>query len=541
LAESSITIKKQTGDTRGLAFAIYARGKVLSTTGNYNEAEKDYLETITIHKEMGERLGLGMVYNKLGSLYVKMDRLKDAKETVKVGLDLSDKFNIVIIKFKCEYLLYSIYRLENNQAKALESLEKYLDQKEAVINTQTLKVIENYELINKMKDLEKEAQVQKEKAEIIAEKNRAEEAVRVRQEFLSGMSHEIRTPLNAIVTITSMMHEKAGSEERQMLNSLKYASNNLFRIVNDILYFTRLDAGTSSLETRLIKIKPFLENIAGTFEEEARKKGLKLALKMDVHLAENYEIDEIKLSQMLGNIISNAVKFTDKGKVDIEVEKLEGTIDSDKLRFKISDTGEGIPNEFIDKVFDSFSHTKPVMTRKHGGTGLGLAIVKGLVELHEGHIGVSSELGKGSEFYFDIGLKKQVEKAEKNVPVSTPLQGKTVLVAEDNELNAMVVRKLLTKWGMVSELARNGSEAIDKAKQKVYDFILMDIHMPEVNGFDATKFIRSEENMNTNTPVFALTADLTASMQKDYVQYFNGFLWKPLQIEKLFDALNSAA
>lgn len=537
----SMEIKQQTGDIRGYAFAIYGRGKVHAKKHLFFEAEADYKEALRIHLEMGEKLGLGMTYHKLGLLYFEMGNFDLAKKTLNKALEFSNAYNIVIIKFKCSYLLYRIARLENDPARSLEYLERYLKEKEGVINTQTLKVIENYELISQVKGMEKEAQMQKEKAEIMEKKNRAEEAVRVRQEFLSTMSHEIRTPLNAVITITSLLKEKSDPEDKQLLDSLKFASNNLMRIINDILDLSKLDAGKAHLETRQAGLKPLLENIWRTYEPMAREKGLKLSLKTDVSLADAYELDETKISQILGNLINNAIKFTEKGSVIIEVEKMPGSdAASDHLNFKITDTGEGIAPEFLNEIFESFSQIKPITTRRHGGTGLGLAIVKKLVELHEGSIHVSSEVGKGSTFHFDLKLKKAQIPEKPEIEPSNQLEGKNALLAEDNEINAFVARKLLSKWGVVTEHAVNGIEAIEKSKERTFDFILMDIHMPEMNGFDATEQIRKNENPNQNTPIFALTADITATQQEQYKPYFTGFLWKPLQIDKLREALINA-
>jgi hypothetical protein len=530
LAEESIRIKKQTGDDRGLAFAIYARGKVLTQTGRYAAAEQDLLSAITIHREMGERLGLGMAFHKLGRLYAQMGELEKARKVLGEGLAFSEKYNIVITKFKCDHLLYHIYRQLGDHSSALVHLERYLQEKELVINTQTLKVIENYELMGKMKALEQEAKLQK-----------AEEAMRVRQEFLSTMSHEIRTPLNAVITIISMLRDKSDAEEKQLLDALRFASNNLLRIINDILDFTKLDTGKAMLELHDVKFKPLLENIWHTYETMASEKGLKLALKLDVGLAESYELDETKLTQILGNLISNAIKFTEKGRIDIEIEKAGTDGVFDQLHFSIKDTGEGIHADDLNKIFESFSHIKPITTRKQGGTGLGLAIVKKLTELYGGTVDLKSTPGAGSTFSFTLRLKRGAGTIRQSASVPAQLQDKTALLAEDNDINAFVAIKLLSKWGITTVHAVNGFEAVEKARQKMFDFILMDIHMPEMNGFDAAAQIRSEENPNTRTPMFALTADITAAQQKEYAGFFNGFLWKPLQPDKLHEALARAA
>jgi signal transduction histidine kinase/ActR/RegA family two-component response regulator len=541
LISRAIAMKQQTGDIRGLAFSIYGRAKVYLFSGDYAEAENDFLTAIDMHIKMGESLGLGMAYHKLGGLYIKLNRFDDAKAILARGLEVSNKHKIAIIKFKCYYLLYVIDKQEGNINSALEYLEHYLKEKEAVINTQTLKIIENYELITKMKWLENEAKVQRERAEIIEKKNRAEEAARVKQDFLSTMSHEIRTPLNAVITISGLLNQKSNKEEQELLDSLKFAANNLLLIINDILDFTKLDSGKVQLEKRPVNFEKLLKNLRGTYYNLAKVKKIELALSVnpDVHSA--YEFDETKLAQILGNLISNAIKFTEHGAVTISVEKINGDRTYDTLRFAIKDTGVGIPKNSLDEVFESFSQPKSITTRKHGGTGLGLAIVKKLVALHDSDVLVESEVGKGSCFYFDLLLKKTAIPIEPPKTISIELKGKKVLLAEDNKVNAMVAMKLLSNWGMVTVHAENGLEAVDKACDQRFDYILMDIHMPEMNGFDATKYIKQGKNPNTKTPVFALTADVTAEYEEGYTHYFSGFLRKPIELDKLYEALVTAA
>jgi signal transduction histidine kinase/CheY-like chemotaxis protein len=539
LIERSITMKEQTGDTRGLAFSLYGRAKVYSRTKQFEKAESDFKRAVAIHQAMGERLGLGMAYCKMGTMYMEMGALDKAKDVLTTGLELSDQYNIVIVKFKCNYLLYRIFKLENNPVKALEYLELYLEQKEAVINTQTLKVIENYELISKMEALENEARVQIEKADIIDKKNRAEQAAIVKQEFLSTMSHEIRTPLNAVITIASLLGDKVNKKEKQFVDSLKFAANNLLLIINDILDFTKLDAGKAYLEAQPANFSLLFENIKNTYENLAKEKGIELLLKIDTGVAGSYEVDETKLSQIIGNLITNAIKFTESGQIEIKIEKINSHSDIDHLRVCIIDTGAGIAESHLEDIFDSFSQPQSITTRKQGGSGLGLAIVKKLVALHSSQIKVSSKLGEGSAFYFDLELKRSVNPIKAPVMHADKLKDKTVLLAEDNAINAMVAMKLLSNWKMAAEHVTNGLEAIEKAQVKAFDFILMDIHMPEMDGFDAVKHIREDKGHNTATPIFALTADITADHHEGYMGYFNGFLRKPIEINKLYEALIS--
>jgi signal transduction histidine kinase/CheY-like chemotaxis protein len=540
LIERSIAMKNKTGDIRGLAFALYGRGKVYIRSGQFDMAEEDLKECMSIHQQVGEKLGLGMAYHRLADLYMRMNRLKEARTLLERTLEFSDVYNIVIIKFKCDYLLYQIYKQLGNTVMALEYLERYLSQKEAVINTQTLQIIENYELITRMESLEKEAKLQKEKDEIIKKKELAEQSAKVKQDFLSTMSHEIRTPLNAVITITSLLKDRADEEEQKMLNSLKFASNNLLLIINDILDFTKLEAGKMHLDMHPCNFHSLIDNLRSIYENMANEKGLKLSLNIDKNISESYELDETKLSQILGNLVGNAIKYTDEGRVDISITQTKADKLYDYLRFTITDTGVGIPKQLFSEIFESFSQPKSITTRKHGGSGLGLAIVKKLAELYKSKVHVSSIVGQGSSFYFDIKAKKMITETVAQPVAFDKLANKTALLAEDNMINAMVARKLLSNWGVKAEHAKNGVEAVEKSKLRAYDFILMDIHMPEMNGFDATKNIREMSNPNSFTPIFALTADITAEHQDEYAGYFNGFLRKPIEIDKLYNALVNA-
>jgi len=534
LIERAINIKRKTGDLRGLAFSLYGRGKVNMARKNFRQAEIDFKAAIDIHLDMGELLGLGMAYHKMASLYIQMGLLQKAKGVLTKGLDFSTRHNIAMVKYKCYFLFYTLFKLENNPVNALEYLELYHKEKDSVINLQTLKVIENYALITQMEANEKKADLQK--AEIIRKKDLAQQTARVKQDFLSTMSHEIRTPLNAIITIASLLGDKVETEEQQLVDTLKFSSNNLLLIINDFLDFTKLDAGKTDLEFRPTNFKKLLGNIKNTYDGLATEKGISLGLNIDTGVCDHYELDETKISQIIGNLVTNAIKFTEDGQIDITIKKINGDGCTDQLRFEVSDTGTGIEPHHMENIFDSFFQPQTITTRKHGGTGLGLAIVKKLVELHGGAINVNSKIGRGSVFYFDLKLKSSGAPEKLVAKKPDILNGKTVLLAEDNMINAMLIRKLLSNWKMTSEHAKNGVEAVEKSKLKVYDFVLMDIHMPEMDGYEATWNIHQAGNPNNHTPIFALTADVTAGHQEEHQALFNSFLRKPIEIEKMQEA-----
>jgi signal transduction histidine kinase/BarA-like signal transduction histidine kinase len=541
LIDKSMQMKKQTGDVRGLAFALYGLAKIYAKRAEYGRAEQTFLEANAIHEKMGEKLGTGMCFHKLGELYFSWKKYDQAKESLQKAIDFANENNIALIKYKCNYLMYALYKELGDHTTALKYLEIYLKEKEAVINTQTQKIIESYEAITRMDRLEKEAQMQREKAEILEKKNRAEESSRVKQEFLSNMSHELRTPLNAVITITSLLEEKYKNTDNQLIESLKFSSNNLLLIINDILDFSKLDLGKVKLEYQSTNLRDLLANIRNAYSSLADEKGLKLNLEIAPEVRKHFMVDKTKLSQILGNLISNAIKFTEKGNIDVCVKLVESSVMWDQIEFSVYDTGIGVAEHFKEEIFESFSQQKSYTTKKHVGSGLGLAIVKKLVNLHGSNIEVESTEGAGSRFYFQLSLKHGDTPTNALPLPIEKLAGKSVLLAEDNMINAMVALKLLRNWKLETTHAKNGVLAVDISKNQTFDYILMDIHMPEMDGFDAARLIRTTQNLNNFTPIFALTADVNAQEHTRYAEYFNGFLLKPIERDKLFKAMEDFA
>ena len=537
----SLELKQQTNDVRGYGFAIYGRGKIYLKTKEYAKAKKDFLEALKIHEETVENIGTSMTLRKLGLLYYEMKDYKKAEETLVKCLNFVEDHSIFMGKTKTYHLLYLIYKDSKNNAEALKFLELYLKEKETIMKFQTLKVIENYQLINKMNVLEHEAKIRKEKQKSIDKKiAEDEQSLTQKQEFLSIMSHEIRTPLNAITTIVTLLNEQVKEKDKELFDSLQFSSNNLITIVNDILDFTKLDSNKATLDLNSINFDSFCFNVHNLHLNQAKAKGLDLILSNGIP-KRNYLIDQTKISQILDNLIGNAIKFTDSGRVIFKTSLVNETPTHDLIRFSVIDTGEGINESHLDQIFDSFTQIKPITTRKQGGTGLGLAIVKKLVNLHGGNIQVSSDYGNGSEFYFTIKLEKALEtKPTKDLDYSV-LRNKKVLVAEDNAINAMLMKKILSKFDIETVHVINGKKAVEAAAIDKYDFILMDIHMPEMNGFDATKLIKTEASLNINTPVFAVTADVLTNHKEDVSTFFDAILWKPLEIDKLFEALKKVS
>lgn len=539
LIDLSLKMKKASRDIRGLAFAFYGKAKICVKKKQIHRAADLYNQSIMLNREKGEIMGLGMCYYKLGVMYFEAGESSRAIEALKGALNFANTYKLTVIKTKCYNFLYRIYKSDNDLKNALHYIEEYTEGRDNLIGIQTQKVIDSYDAITTMERLEQEAENEREKAVILKKKDLAEQATKMKQDFLSTMSHEIRTPLNAVTTITSLLQENQDQDQTSLLSSLNFSANNLLRIINDILDFNKLDVDKLKLQPSIGEFKSLIENIHTAYNSMAVEKGIDLNLDLDAKLSDHYKVDETRITQILGNLLSNAIKFTEKGSVNIKIhlEKVKGK--NDLIHFAIRDTGIGISREFLPEVFDSFSQPQLHKTKKYGGSGLGLAIVKKLIELHQSNIFVDSEEKGGTVFYFSLELERAAAVPQKANIQKEKLKDKTILLAEDNSINAMVSMKLLSNWGLKVEHAKDGGEAVQMASQRIYDCILMDIHMPIMDGFEAANTIRLSNGANSKSPIYALTADVIAGQENEGAKIFDGFLLKPIEQEKLYSALSS--
>lgn len=341
----------------------------------------------------------------------------------------------------------------------------------------------------------------------------AEDAVKAKQQFLSNMSHEIRTPMNAIIGFTKVvLKTDLTTKQKEYLNAIKISGDALIVLINDILDLAKVDAGKMTFEQTPFKMASSIAAMLHLFELKIQEKNLKLIRKYDENIPEILVGDPVRLHQIILNLVSNAVKFTKEGTITVAVELVEEDDAEVLIEFAVTDTGIGIEDDRIDTIFENFQQATSETARLFGGTGLGLAIVKQLVEAQGGSIHVKSRIAQGADFCFSLRFKKTTEPAgiEPAVVASdTPLENVNVLVVEDITLNQLLMRTLLDDFGFKCDIAANGRIAIEKLKNKVYDIILMDLQMPEMNGFEATDYIRS--TLKLTIPIIALTADVTTA------------------------------
>ena len=368
----------------------------------------------------------------------------------------------------------------------------------------------------------------------------AENAVKAKQQFLSNMSHEIRTPMNAIIGFTKVvLKTELTAKQKEYLQAIKMSGDALIVLINDILDLAKVDAGKMTFEQTPFKLALSIAAMLHLFETKIWEKNLVLVKEYDDKIPNVLVGDPVRLHQIILNLVSNAVKFTNKGKIVVSVRLLSEDEEKATVEFAVTDTGIGIPEDKIGKIFENFQQASSVTSRLYGGTGLGLAIVKQLVEPQGGSIRVQSKLGEGSTFSFTLNFQKTKAEAEAEIELTeldTEVKNIKVLVAEDIALNQLLMRTLLDDFGFECDIAANGQIAIDKLQEKSYDIILMDLQMPEMNGFEATEYIRHK--MNSTIPIIALTADVTTvDLAKCKFVGMNDYIAKPVDERLLYSKI----
>ncbi len=388
----------------------------------------------------------------------------------------------------------------------------------------------------------------KEKEIADVEKIRAEQSVLAKSQFLSTMSHEIRTPINGVIGISNLlMEENLNARQAEYVKTLNFSAQNLLSIVSDILDFSKIEAGKMEFEKSSFNLQEVSQNVFNLFEQKAQEKGIEYSFIPGKAAAFSYYGDHHRLSQVLSNLLSNALKFTDAGRVELSYTIEKENTDEVEVKFMIKDSGIGLTNEQQLKIFESFSQADKHITARYGGTGLGLTICKKLIEMQGGTIAVQSEFGKGSTFIVTIKYDKHAFTAENgNATIDLEktsvknLKGLKILVAEDNHVNAMVLTRFLNKWNIENKVAKDGVEAIELLKNESFDVVLMDLQMPNMDGHQAMKIIRdSAERQIKNMPVIAFTADALLETQKKLISTgFDNCMTKPFNPDSLYKLLS---
>ncbi|MCO5935335.1 response regulator [Mucilaginibacter sp. RB4R14] len=376
--------------------------------------------------------------------------------------------------------------------------------------------------------------------QLIKSKELAEYGKKVKETFLANMSHELRTPVNGIIGLSNLLRKSPINEQQgNLLDMLETSSRSLLGVINDVLDISKIEAGKFSIVRSANNLRSIVNSVFGLLKFNADEKDIEFLLEIDNDVPESLQIDSLRLNQILMNLLSNAIKFTHRGRVKLTVSVLQKLNDKVKLKFSVEDTGIGIPTDRLSKIFESFEQAEDDTANKYGGTGLGLTIVKKLIELKGGDLAVSSKVGQGSVFNFTNWFGVAKPKPEKKLPKPNkklaPFVNVRVLVAEDNLINQFMVSKMLKDWNVTVETADSGNKAIDLLKVNEYDLVLMDTHMPGLNGYQAARMIRTEfEEPMRSVPIISLSASAFEHEQLEALSAgMNDVLAKPFEAHEL--------
>jgi signal transduction histidine kinase/CheY-like chemotaxis protein len=370
----------------------------------------------------------------------------------------------------------------------------------------------------------------------------AEKAAQAKSDFLSTMSHEIRTPMNAVIGFTNLLQELSPTpEQAEYLKLLKFSAENLLVLINDILDFNKIEAGKIEFEEADYNLKDLINNIRLSLSQNANEKNIKVEFFFDNNLPPMVKGDSTRFGQILTNLINNAIKFTHEGSVTIRASLNSRLADRTVIDFEVADTGIGIEEEKLEHIFESFTQAAADTTRKFGGTGLGLAITRKLLEMMGSEINVKSEFGKGSVFYFTLSMKNSVQHTiseTNNQPgiKQKSLSGLKILIADDNHINIIMIKQFMKAWDIECDTAKNGVIALELVKVNHYQLVLMDLEMPEMDGYQCTAEIRRlPGDFFKNLPIIALTASSIPDIKdKAYIAGMNDFVNKPFNPNELY-------
>ncbi len=575
-------------------------GEVYLAMGRTDEAIANFHKSEKYKTESQHYVGLVSCYNNLAEAYTAKKNYVLAEKYLAKALDISIRYNYRNRLQDCYESHYEFYKNTGDHKNALAYYKRFIEVRDSVKKVETdielSKMLAQYDLEKVNKELgiqhqivKKETQLNKvylisgflflvttfilffslisvrrfnrrltdqsnritKQNELLTNKNKelekarqiAEEATKAKSQFLSMMSHEIRTPLNAIIGIVNVMADDKEDKNNERAVMLKKSSEHLLSLVNDVLDLNKLEAGKVELENISFDLRRIIFDLKEMFERGAQEKSLTLMVDFDSRIPAKLMGDPVRLNQVLTNLVSNAIKFTHHGGIQINCRLQQRTEQKSHILFEVADTGIGIPLHKQEEIFDSFTQADTATTRRYGGSGLGLSISRKILQLLGSDLQLNSKTGSGSVFYFGIefyesGLNEKKE-SNNTKPLMEKLKGVNVLVAEDNPMNVYVMKQFMLKWGVNMETAVNGLEVLQKLNEHSFDLVLMDIHMPLMDGMEATRKIRLQPKYQS-LPIIAITATAEDDVRKEILQAgMNDYVMKPFKPDELIEKMTN--
>jgi len=578
------------------------RGQYYLAKKEYNEAIETLKNTTPIFDPYESGFLNALAHVDMAEAYKELQKTKEAEEHAKKALQMASRdADFPLIKIKAYLLQSQIAKTQNNLVDANFFLEKHYFLKDSILTIEKAQAVNraanrsaldiaDTQLKQKNEQLEKSKETQdrqnmtiilssalliiislltislyrnnvikiktnklllKKNSELVLAKDEAEAALKAKANFLSTVSHELRTPLYAVTGLTRLLMEEDPKEhQKEYLKSLKFSGDYLLALINDILQLNKMEAQKLTVYQEDISLREVVKEVSDSMAQTSTQNRNKITINFDDAIPEFVVGDKIKLSQVLINLVGNALKFTKDGEVQVNLKYLEEGKRSHTIYFEVRDDGIGISEEKQKTIFESFSQGSKQINRKYGGTGLGLSIVKSLLELVNSNINLESELGKGSAFSFSIKFKKSKKQTTTITPKiafkpsidptsidNESYQGMHILLVEDNKINQVITKKMITKKGMTCDIANNGFQAIDLIKANHYELVLMDIHMPGMGGIEATTKVRE---FNKELPIIALTAVAIDENMEEFMDVgFSDVISKPFKPEDFYRSVNT--
>jgi signal transduction histidine kinase/ActR/RegA family two-component response regulator/uncharacterized protein HemY len=556
LFENTIVLAKKNNQTHILSKALIYNSKVLVELGNDEQGINSALEGLKIAKSNKHIDNIDDAYLNLSDIYKKNRNFEQAHNYLQKHAKITD--SVLTVELASLSPSGQTAYIEAFNAAEFKKLKKQVKKQKSDSNLAKITTILSIALItilslltlslykNNNIRLKSNNMLQEKNDDLIEAMKRAELASKTKANFLSTVTHELRTPLYAVTGLTNMLLEEEPSENQiPHLKSLKFSGDYLLTFINDILQINKIEANKVELDPVLFNLKTKVENVCSALNNSALDNNTKMHYNYQTNLEETFVGDNLKISQILINLIGNSIKFTKDGDIWVRVYSIDNKGNDHMLRFEIEDNGIGISKEKQDNMFESFSQGSIQINRKYGGTGLGLSIVKGLIEILKGKIYLKSELGKGTTFFFEIPLtyapetvKIEKEDYSKNIS-ELDISNIKILIVEDNKINQMITKKILSKMNLHCDIVDNGEAAVEKVKENSYNIVLMDIHMPGISGLEATKIIRTFDKELT---IFALTAVTLEDKMHEFDEAgFDDIISKPFKQEdfekKLYEVL----